>query len=217
MYMKKLVAILIIFTLVFALPVQAKKKNLGEPLSQNTNSGYAGKLPDIQSEFDYLRPNRSSKDIIRVDENVKIEDLVPAPRKEKMYIDVIKKKDKTSNYIHDVNDIIQTLEKLKVSIIQGAKTQIFNAQVSYFIDLAYYLQREYGEKPEASYISYKRIMELSNYAYSVATLRREAQYYGKYLSYNDEGYIYSPEYVNEQVQYLLDAINQTLPILKDIE
>lgn len=215
--MKKLAASLIIFILIFALPVQAKKKDFGEPLSQNTNSGYAGKLPDIQAEFDYLRPSSGSKDLIRVDEDAKIEDLIPAPRQEKMYIDVIKKKDKTSNYIHDVNDIILSLEKIKVSIIQGVKTQIFNAQVSYFIDLAYYLQREYGEKSEASYVSYKKIMELSNQAYSVATLRRESQYYGKYLSYSDEGYIYSPEYVNEQLQYLLDAINQTLPILKDIE
>ena len=215
--MKKLVAVFIVIGLVIGLPSLAKKKDYGEPLSQNNNSGYADKLPDIQAEFDYLRPSTSSKDLIRVDENAKIEELIPAPRKEKMYIDIIKKKDKTSNYIHDVNDIITILEKIKVSIIQGAKTQVFNAQVSYFIDLAYYLQREYGEKSESSYVSYSKIMELSNQAYSVATLRREAQYYGKYLSYSEEGYIYSPEYVNEQLQYLLDAINQTIPILKDIE
>jgi len=134
-----------------------------------------------------------------------------------MYIDIIKKKDKLSQYIHDVNDIVFILEKIKTSIIQGATTQVFNSQVSYFIDLAYYLQREYSNKPEANYISYGKIMELSNHSYSVASLRRESSYYGKYLSYSQEGYVYSPDYINEQLQYLLDAINEALPILKDIE
>lgn len=199
---------------VLVLPVFAKK---GKALSTSPQSGYAGKLPDVQAEFDYMRPSSESKDVFKVDENVKVEDLIPAPRQEKMYIDIIKKKDKNSNYINDVNDIVTALEKLKVTIIQGTKTQVFNAQVSYFIDLAYYLQKEYAEKPEGSYISYKRIMELSNQAYSVATLRREASYYGKYLSYNSDGYLYSPEYVNEQLQYLLDAINKNLPVLKEAD
>lgn len=194
-----------------------KKEKKGAQVSIDTNSGYVGTLPDIESEFDYLRPNLQSKDIFKVDENADVKDLIPAPRKEKMYIDVIKKKDKTSDYIHDLNDIVLCLEKLKVSIIQGIKTSVFNAQVSYFVDLVYDLQREYGNKPESAYISYKRVMELSNQAYSVAVLRREASYYGKYLAYSDEGYIYSPEYVNEQMQYLLDSINAVLPILKDVE
>lgn len=219
--MKKILCSLIIFciTLTVASPAEAFfwNKNKGKALSESSNSGYAGHLPDIDSEFDYLRPTKKSSNVIKVDEEAKIEDLVPAPRKEKMYIDIIKKKDRTSNYIHDINDIILILEKIKVSIIQGIKTQVFNAQVSYFIDLAYHLQREYSEKTEASYISYGKVMELSNLAYSVATLRRESSYYGKYLSYNEDGYIYSPTYVNEQLQYLLDAINSTLPILKDIE
>lgn len=222
--MKKILALLIILS--FVSPAYSfswfwdKKETEGKKgaaLSENTDSGYMGKLPDIEGEFDYLRPNIQSKDIVRVDENANIEDLIPAPRKEKMYIDVIKKKDKTSNYIHDLNDIVLALEKLKVTIIQGIKTSVFNAQVSYFIDLVYHLQREYGDKPESAYISYKRVMELSNQAYSVAVLRREATYYGKYLSYSEEGYIYSPEYVNEQMQYLLDSINSVLPILKDVE
>lgn len=216
--MKRFLALFIVFAVSLAwiaLPAFAAKK--GKSLADEPKSGYAGKLPDIQSEFDYLRPSKQTEDLMKVDESVEVKDLIPAPRKEKMYIDIIKKKDKTSNYLNDVYDIVNTLEKLKVTIIQGASTQVFNAQVSYFIDLAYYLQKEYAEKPESSYISFKRIMELSNQAYSVATLRREASYYGKYLSYNSDGYIYSPEYVNEQLQYLLEAINGTLPILKEAE
>ena len=218
--MKKFIALLIVLGI--ALPVYpfsfGKKKNKkSAPLSSEIQAGYEGQLPDIEAEFDYVRPGVQSKDVFKVNENAKIEDLIPSPRQEKMYIDIIKKKDKTSNYIYDVNDIILALDTLKVTLIQGLKTSVFNAQVSYFIDLAYYLQREYANKPEASYISYKRIMELSNQAYNVAVLRREASYYGKYLSYGDEGYIYSPEYVNEQMQYLLKSINEILPILKDIE
>lgn len=219
--MKKFLAVFIVLCVVapaYAWPWSKDKKKKNGALNEGgVNSGYQGRLPDIKSEFDYMRPDVKSKDIFNVDENAKIQDLTPAPRQEKMYIDIIKKKDKTSNYIHDVNDIVLSLEKLKITIIQGLKTSLFNAQVSYFIDLAAYLQREYNDKPEANYISYKKIMELSNQAYSVATLRREATYYGKYLSQNDDGYIYSPNYVNEQTQYLLDAINQILPILKDAE
>lgn len=193
-------------------------KDKGSALSEDMpNAGYAGELPDIEAEFEYLRPNSKSSNIFRADEDVNIEDLIPAPRGEKMYIDIIKKKDKTSQYIHDVNDTIFAIEKIKTSIIQGATTQVFNSQVSSFIDLAYYIQREYSNKPEASYISYSKIMALSNHAYSVATLRREASYYGKYLAYSQEGYVYSPDYINEQLQYLLDAINETLPFLKEIE
>lgn len=193
-------------------------KNKGSALSESlSNSGYTGELPDLEAEFEYLRPNTKSKNVFKIDENANVEDLIPAPREEKMYIDIIKKKDKTSQYIHDVNDVIFALEKLKTSIIQGATTQVFNSQVSYFIDLAYYIQREYSNKPEANYISYGKIMSLSNHAYSIASLRRESSYYGKYLSFSQEGYVYSPDYINEQLQYLLDAINETLPILKDIE
>lgn len=217
--MKKFLVFLILLSIGSANSAQAFfwKKDKGSALSESTNSGYAGQLPDIEAEFDYLRPQPKASNVMRVDEEAKIEDLIPAPRQEKMYIDIIKKKDKTSNYIHDVNDVILALEKIKVSIIQGVKTQVFNAQVSYFIDLAYHLQREYSDKAESSYISYSKIMELSNLSYNVATLRREASYYGKYLSYSEDGYIYSPEYINEQLQYLLDAINAALPVLKDAE
>lgn len=223
--MKKIISILILtgFFASTTLPSYAwslpwGKKNKGTALSESLpNAGYAGELPDIDAEFEYLRPNTKNNNIFRVNENAKVEDLIPAPREEKMYIDIIKKKDKLSQYIHDVNDIVFILEKIKTSIIQGATTQVFNSQVSYFIDLAYYLQREYSNKPEANYISYSKIMELSNHSYSVASLRRESSYYGKYLSYSQEGYVYSPDYINEQLQYLLDAINEALPILKDIE
>lgn len=223
--MKKIISILILtgFFASTTLPSYAwslpwGKKNKGTALSESLpNAGYAGELPDIDAEFEYLRPNTKNNNIFRVNENAKVEDLIPAPREEKMYIDIIKKKDKLSQYIHDVNDIVFILEKIKTSIIQGATTQVFNSQVSYFIDLAYYLQREYSNKPEANYISYSKIMELSNHSYSMASLRRESSYYGKYLSYSQEGYVYSPDYINEQLQYLLDAINEALPILKDIE
>ena len=219
--MKKILATLIVFSIMlpaYSWPWSKDKNKKGEPLSEGgVSSGYVGTLPDVEAEFDYMRPDVKSKNVFKVDENAKIEDLQPAPRQEKMYIDIIKKKDKTSNYIHDVNDIILSLEKLKITIIQGLKTSVFNAQVSYFIDLAYYLQREYSQKPEANYTSYKKIMELSNQAYTVATLRREATYYGKYMSQSEDGYIYSPQYVNEQMQYLLDTINEVLPILKDVD
>ncbi len=222
--MKKSFAILILICLIGSnsSPVYAWswpwQKDKGSALSESEpNFGYIGDLPDLESEFEYLKPNTKSSNVFRVDESVKVEDLIPAPREEKMYIDIIKRKDKTSQYIHDINDIIFLLEKLKTSIIQGVTTQVFNSQVSYLIDLTYHLQLEYGKKPEANYDSYNKIMSLSNQAYSLAVLRREASYYGKYLSYSQEGYIYSPDYINEQLQYLLDAINETLPILKDIE
>lgn len=220
--MKKIFSNLILIALIISTSAPAYSwpwsKDKGSALSESTqNAGYAGELPDIETEFEYLKPTAKSTNVFRVDEDTKVEDLIPAPREEKMYIDIIKRADKVSQYIHDVNDVIFSLEKIKTSIIQGATTQVFNSQVSYFIDLAYYIQREYSKKPEASYVSYEKIMTLSNHAYSIASLRRESSYYGKYLSYSQDGYVYSPDYINEQLQYLLDAINEALPILKDVE
>ena len=186
--------------------------------SNTTSQGYKGTLPDIVTEFEYKKQSTTTNPpptIEVIKPNPQAQELLPEPRTEKMYIDIIKKKDLTSNYINDLNDIILILERLKTTIINGSETQLFNAQVSAFIDQCIFLEQKYGNKNEASTPSYTKTMELSNVAYNVAILRREATIYGQYLSANEEGAKYTKENIDKNLGLLLNEINFSLPILKD--
>ena len=70
-------------------------------------------------------------------------------------------------------------------------------------------------KPESQFVSYKRLMELSMHARSVALLRNEAEKYNPYLAYGGSGYIYNPNSITEQLGYFKDEIKQTILIFKE--
>ena len=58
-------------------------------------------------------------------------------------------------------------------------------------------------------------MELSMHAKSIALLRTEAEKYNPYLAYGSAGYIYNPNNITEQLDYLKTEIEQTIIILKE--
>jgi hypothetical protein len=58
-------------------------------------------------------------------------------------------------------------------------------------------------------------MELSMHARSIALLRTEAEKYNPYLAYGSAGYIYNPNNLREQLDYLKDEIRQTILILRE--
>ena len=49
----------------------------------------------------------------------------------------------------------------------------------------------------------------------VATLRCEAQIYLKYLTYQNEGQVYSKENIQKQVEYFSHELKATLQLLRD--
>lgn len=206
--MKKLFAI--IFIAFFCLPVYGAKKN-----PAFDGMGYVGTLPDLTRQYQPTEP-KSTKPVIEQVENFHSSDQVkPIPRDNPAFVNIILKQDKTTRYVNDINEFIPMLEKIYDSIENGENVQLFNAKVYFFNKNADYLRDKYVEKPEGEYISFKKLMELSTHAKSIALLRSEAQKYNPYLAYSGAGYIYDPDNINQQLEYLKKEVEQAILLLRD--
>ena len=180
-------------------------------------SGYKGSLPNIDNEFEFLRTTpKITKPIFNtMDEFSSQPHYKKVPRENKSYIDIILKKDRTSEYINDLNDVIPILEKMKKCIETQGSIQKFNAIASSIIDHADYISEKYAEKPERFYISFSKLQNIAAQARAVATLRCESQIYIKYLTYQGDGQIYSKESVQQQIYLFEEELENTIKILKD--
>ena len=206
--MKKLFAI--IFIAFFCVPVYAAKTN-----PAFDGMGYVGTLPDLTRQYQPSEP-KSTKPVIEQVENFHSSDQVkPIPRDNPAFVNIILKQDKTTRYVNDINEFIPMLEKIYDSIEDGENVQLFNAKVYFFNKNADYLRDKYIEKPEGEYISFKRLMDLSTHAKSIALLRAEAQKYNPYLAYSGAGYIYDPDNINQQLEYLKKEVEQAILLLRD--
>jgi hypothetical protein len=87
--------------------------------------------------------------------------------------------------------------------------------VYYFNKSVEYLRDKYKDKPESQFVSFKRLMDLNTHTKSIALLRNEAQKYNPYLAYGSAGYIYNPNNINEQMEFLKKEIEEVILILKD--
>ena len=206
--MKKLFAI--IFIAFFCLPVYGAKKN-----PAFDGMGYVGTLPDLTRQYQPTEP-KSTKPVIEQVENFHSSDQIkPIPRDNPAFVNIILKQDKTTRYVNDINEFIPMLEKIYDSIEDGENVQLFNAKVYFFNKNADYLRDKYVEKPEGEYISFKKLMELSTHAKSIALLRAEAQKYNPYLAYSGAGYIYDPDNITQQLEYLKKEVEQAILLLRD--
>ncbi len=209
-------AIIFITNSCFAFSWFKKEKEKNQPTEENVYEGYQGALPDIEKEFDSERKTIEVPKMNDFDTNIEKDKLTPIPRDNKMYIDIIIKQDRTSQYVNDINDIIKIIEKIKNSIETSANVQIFNAQVGSLINHVNFMQEEYHEKSESAYDSYLELINYSNHAREVAVLNAQSQVYKKYLPYESEGEAYSPANVRLQMDYLLDSTNEILDLLKSV-
>ena len=110
-----------------------------------TGAGYVGTLPNIDAEFSYLRKQHDEKAMapFSVEELDKQNEakLKPIPRDNDNYVDIIVKKDKTTQYLKDVSSVIIILEKLR---------KCLNTNQDYEVPNPYLLkQRFYFSKPKA--------------------------------------------------------------------
>ena len=55
------------------------------------------------------------------------------------------------------------------------------------------------------------------HAKSVAELRKEGAEYSKYLAYQAAGAIYAPDNINKELQYLLQELQETLVVLREVD
>lgn len=203
-------------TLLLAAPCNAKEK------IQVEGKGYIGTLPDLVREYtppksengDEEGANKPVKAIPAKDFNSEGE-IKPAPNDDPAFVNIILKTDKTSKYGNDLNEFIPILESLYDIIDENQSVQLFNAKVYYFNKSADYFRDKYTDKPEGQFISYKKLLELSTHAHSIAQLRTEALKYNPYLAYGSEGYIYNPNNIQEQLNYLKKEIQQTILLLRE--
>lgn len=179
-------------------------------------SGYKGTLPDISASFVTQRKDlKSNTRPIFNTKNKNTDELKKAPKENPQYIDIILKKDKSSPYLNDLNDVIAILEKMKKCIDSNGNVQKFNAIASSIIDHADYMAEKYAESPERYYISFVKLQNIAAEARNLATLRCESQVYIKYLTYQGDGQVYSKDSINQQIQLFKEQLETTIRILKD--
>ena len=214
--MKKIVALLIIMS--FALPSHAffwNKKN--KALQQELQGkGYAGTLPDIGGGRQGVPKTKTSKPAFESQNGFdNPSELKPVPKDNPAFVDIIQKKDKTSEYSKDASVIIPMLEKLYDCIDENENLQLFITKANLLTINIDHLADKYYDKPEGYYESFKKLQEVNRYTKSIMTLRREAVVYQKYLAYSESGSIYNPENINQQLEYLKEEINSAILLLRE--
>lgn len=209
--MKKIFALfLMIFC--FAPTAIAKKK---EAIVIPEGSGYVGSLPNLQEKFQNsaeqeVKPSFEYQDGFNDPDVIK-----PAPRNNPAFVNIIMKRDKTSQYVNDLNSLIFIIEKLQTIIEDQENVQKFNAE-SYFLKTnVEYFSDKYKNKAEQSYVSYKKVMQLNTHVQSIAQLRVESEIYSPYVTEAQSGNMFSQNNIDTQLNYLLDDIKQTLVVLKE--
>ncbi len=209
--MKKFLSIfLIIFCL--SLPALAKKKGKAANLEK---AGYAGTLPNLEERFQNsiekeLQPAFEYQDGFNDPNEIK-----PIPRNNPAFVNIIMKKDKTSKYINDLNELISIIEKLQTSIENKDNIQKFNAKAYFLKENVEYFRDKYKNKSEQSFISYKKVMQLNTHVQAVSQLRIESETYSPYITAEESGNAFSRNNIDNQLDYLLDDIKKTLVMLKE--
>jgi len=176
--------------------------------------GYAGTLPDLNKNL----PSKNQKITTPIFESQKgfntPSDLKPVPMDNPAFINIVSKKDKTSDYIIDTLEIITYLEKLADTIEENGSVQLFVTRANVLSMNVDYLIKKYEGHPESYYESFKKLLEVNQFVKSISELRKEALRYQRYLAYQSTGSIYNPENINQQLQYLLEEINTAVVLLR---
>lgn len=208
--MKKILA-LIIISLCFTPCTFAKKVHVNVP----ENSGYVGSLPNINEggqkiEQQGSKPGFEYKDGFNDNDNIK-----PVPRDNPAFINIIMKKDKTSQYVNDLNSIITIVQNLQDCMENDPSVQKFNAESFVLKKNVEYFRDKYKNKPEESYISFRKVMQLNTHVQALSQLRLEREVYSPYLTEGKSGNAFSNNNINQQLDYLLKEVQDTLVVLKE--
>lgn len=213
--MKKFIVCFILLSI--TLPSNAafwnrKNKALEQELQ---GKGYAGTLPDIGEKIEKSKTKVTTPIFESQDKFTDPSELKPVPKDNPAFINIIQKKDKTSQYVNDANEIIPMLEKLVDCIEDNESLQLFITKANLLTLNIDNLTQKYDGKPESYYDSFRKLMEVNRYVKSIAQLRKEAVTYQRYLAYSESGSIYNPENINQQLQYLLEELNSTILLLRE--
>ena len=127
-----------------------------KPQKPSPEGGYVGNLPNVTKRFQKSVPATSAPMFDSVDGFSDQNSLKLIPRDNPAFVNIMLKKDKTSQYINDLNTTILVIEKLQKNIDDTADIQKFNAEANYLNDNANYIRDKYQNKSEGSYISYRK-------------------------------------------------------------
>lgn len=177
--------------------------------------GYEGTLPDLEEHF---RPFQKKDDMPLFEYENGFNDLnemKPIPRDNPAFINIIMKKDKSSQYLNDLNEIIGIIEKLEKVVEKHEDIQVFNAKAYYLGISVDYFRDKYKNKPEATFSSFKALMQLNTQVQTIFKLRQEKEEYSPYVTAASSGNMFSDNNIELQLEYLLDNIKKTLIILKE--
>ena len=177
--------------------------------------GYVGTLPDISARFQKAAPQEARPAFQYEDGFNDQDDIKPAPRDNPAFINIIMKKDKTSQYLNDLNSLILIVENLQTSVEDKDNVQRFNAQSYYLKTNVDYFREKYKDKAEGSYISFRKVMQLNTQVQSVSRLRLEKEVYSPYVTAENSGNLFTQNNIDTQLDYLLDEIKSTLVVLKE--
>lgn len=220
--MKKILALFLFLTLSMPHAVWAKKNGASTSGNKSqtasavpNNSGYVGTLPNVSERFQSSAPEEAKPSFEYVDGFNDQDDIKPAPRSNPAFVNIIMKKDKNSQYVNDLNFLITIIEKLQSDVESNADVQKFNAESYFLKGNVEYFRDKYKNKPEESYISFKKLMQLNMHVQSIAQLRREKEVYSPYATNEQNGNLFTNNNIENQLNYLLDDIKSTLVVLKE--
>lgn len=176
--------------------------------------GYAGTLPNLGDKIEKTKTKVTTPIFESQDGFNNPSDLKPVPKDNPAFINIIQKKDKTSEFTNDAAEIIPMLEKLVDCIDDNENLQLFITKANLLTLNIDNLTEKYNGKPESYYESFRKLQEVNRYVKSIAALRREAVTYQRYLAYSSSGSIYNPDNINQQLQYLLEELNSAILLLR---
>jgi len=191
----------------FKKKVKFKKAN-----DEEVPKGYYGTLPNIEADFEYKKPPpvSDSTDNFRImdSEDMTDENLKSAPFDDTLFLDVIIKKEKTSQYVNDIQKIKFALNNVKKCLEEQGDIQRFNACVNVLDLYIQNLQTKYAETSSSLKESYISMIETNYYSKLLGNLRYDAIYYSRLVPVQQGQY--SEENIQLEMQKLLNRVNKTL-------
>lgn len=185
-----------------------KKKNKDEVDIEQ--KGYYGTIPDLEQAFKYKQQEAMSakEKNTKTFEDEDEADFQEAPFDDPLFLDKVIKKEKTSNYINDLQRLRFAINSLKECIEKKEDIRRFNGCVNSIDLYTKALQTKYQNTSDSFRESYINIINLNYKAKVLGNLIYEANYYAQYTSINDSKY--SKNNIDLQKDRLLRDINRTL-------
>lgn len=180
--------------------------------------GYWGTIPDIESDFKHKNqskqtPSETNMKVLQDDEELPEENLKKAPFDDALFLDMVIKKQKDSNYLNDIQKSRLALHSLKKCIEENSDIQRFNAAVNMLDLYVQNLKKKYENESESMKESYIELLNTNYYAKTLGNLKYDANYYARYIPTNQGKY--SKDNISFEEEKLLNRINKTIFLLNN--